>query len=436
MGVNRGSEGLVDDMGTDPRRGAVTPAVLTVPRDVRLREVDALLGRLEGQPSADLQMAYKLRRRGLLVTASLCQLVLTWAAGNAGRLRTYWQGDPAHRDVEIDRLVSGDHGLLAVLAAVDVTDVRGKQSLTRLTKAAAGARLDAMDAVRPLAAMERGGISLALVCDDRGGRGTPSSLYRPGDSGRVLRSEDEFIDLTKWIMRFRHEMRRRSGTGPVLPAEEFEDAVAGLLYELFRNTQDWATVQVDKERSDVSPPERIRRARLLRAEWHDGGAATLQAKDRAGAVAVPLVEVEPRLAEWLDALGPDATRVLELSILDAGPGLASHRLARLGVDPAAATADQQRDAVLWCLAKHATTGGQRERGQGLDRTLRLLTSLRGLLRIRTGRLDVYRDLATDPHVPSEPLHVRDWSTGSAVPDEHPPVVGTLVSVVLPIRGEM
>lgn len=241
-----GPEAAAGRSGGDGDSAAGGPRpVLSVDGGLRLKEVNELLAALHRQPEVDLRVAYKLRHRGLLVTASVCQLVLTWAARTDGRLLSHWQGNPVHLATEMDRLVSGDHGLLAVLAARDVTDVRGEVSLLDEAAAKAAARLAPMSRFLPLGAMERGARSLALVCDDRGGRGTPTSLYRRGPHGPSVRSEDEFIDLMRWIMRYRQEQRPKGRGQPVLPAEEFENAVAGVLYELFRNTQDWAVFEAD-----------------------------------------------------------------------------------------------------------------------------------------------------------------------------------------------
>lgn len=398
----------------DAVRAAGTGGLVRLNADVRLGDLERVLADVRRRPGADLQVPYKLRHRGLLVSASVCQVVLTWSRGGPGRLRTHWKEGAGGLEDQVDRLVSSDHGLVAVLASQDVLDVNGRASVRPAARAAANDRLARMDSADPAVALGRGRESVALVCDDGGGRGAPRSLYAVRGGFVQPRGEEDFADLASALLRLR--LKDRAAAGAVLPDRAAERRLAVLLRETFWNTDDWG-------RSDADGRSLVRGVRMVRAEWHTGGSASL----------VPDPAREPRLTAWLDAAAPEGT-VLELSVLDCGPGLAARRLRETGHDPEHAPVGTERDALLHCMRKGYTSARETAgRGLGLDSTLRTLTSTRGLFRVRTGRLDLYCDTVATPYDGTALL--SDWATGGAELRDRPRAAGTLVSMLVPLAGD-
>lgn len=135
----------------------------------------------------------------------------------------------------------------------------------------------------------------------------------------------------------------------------------------------------------------------------------------------------------------DLAGFLELSVLDAGPGLAAKWL---GTDVSNYDVQAQMAAVMECFGKGATTISGGGRGYGLWKVLQEIRSLKGFVRVRTNNVHAIRHFGSieDLHLerdkdgatrPKEVLY--DWRRGfSTKLDKYPSVEGTLISVLLPM----
>ena len=122
------------------------------------------------------------------------------------------------------------------------------------------------------------------------------------------------------------------------------------------------------------------------------------------------------------------TNLLEISTFDAGSGFAE-TFRRKPI--AGMTHDEELEAVQTCFGKNQTSKGRSGFGQGLYRVLRLLKQKNGFLRLRTGRLSLWLDLAAsqwndaDEKIPD--LNV--WTTDEPLALAR----GTVVSIFVPLR---
>ena len=125
-----------------------------------------------------------------------------------------------------------------------------------------------------------------------------------------------------------------------------------------------------------------------------------------------------------------------MSLFDSGPGLAQRWLGK-SIRPHDSI-DNEYDAVISCLNLHGTTSSDTDRGLGLDVVMDTLSLVRGFLRIRTGRLSLYRDFVEHPfkaginNAPPEPFLV-DWNTQSMQVERMAPVEGTLLTMLIPVE---
>lgn len=130
--------------------------------------------------------------------------------------------------------------------------------------------------------------------------------------------------------------------------------------------------------------------------------------------------------------------LIELSVLDSGPGLARRysKTAELNVPIA-----DEVTVVKECLQVHKTseTGERHEvKGLGLDRVLQTLDG-KGFLRIKSGKAEVFRDLKNSRYIEgasSSEISLTDWETNSPTMfTSHPAVEGTLISIFYPLAFE-
>ncbi|MGP1993012.1 hypothetical protein D9V96_014145 [Zobellia laminariae] len=127
--------------------------------------------------------------------------------------------------------------------------------------------------------------------------------------------------------------------------------------------------------------------------------------------------------------------LFEISVFDSGPGLVK-RFERLN-SLKNLKLDEEVEIIKKCLFKHNTSSvgiNKENKGLGLNRVLETIDN-KGFLRIKTGRVDVFRDLRnkrhTDAKLPTDIL-LFDWNNNSIEFTKHKEVEGTLISIIYPL----
>lgn len=129
--------------------------------------------------------------------------------------------------------------------------------------------------------------------------------------------------------------------------------------------------------------------------------------------------------------------ILEISVFDSGPGLVKRFMGENWSIVENISTDI--DAVRKCLIKGQTsviTSQGKNKGYGLDEVLRLLDIQRGFLKIRTGRVSIYRDLIETPYKITQELNeieLIDWEKNSSSEySEMNNTEGTLITLAYPL----
>jgi hypothetical protein len=383
--------------------------------------MEDLLKRIVSAPAdTDLLLPNSLKQRSFAATAAYMQLFVTWARHSPeGRLRVYvneGSEDEEARKV-LERALKGDHLMVAAALAGDVRARRGIQDLGSLVKPILGERFSAMD--RPETSLEKGGKTFAMCFDDSD-FAPPRILYqrRPSSSGEVLKlhSLASFQDLAGSIQ---SRLNVGVGGGASFAADA---SLSTALHELFKNTDEWA--RGDETEKVYPPSTSVRGIRVERRNLDAG-------------LEEGLIEDQPALVDFFahPSLAPvgGRRRVVEVTVFDSGPGVASRRL--LTKHPGRTDFDvgEEFSALRECLHKHVSSSHRDPRGVGLHRVLKDLTELRAFLWLRTGRLSLYRDFVAMPYDPAgdEP-YLLDWSAGLGGITELAPAAGSFFTALLPI----
>lgn len=278
--------------------------------------------------------------------------------------------------------------------------------------------------------------SAYLLCadDQRPEVGLPAQLY-PGHSPDDLLDHQGFPFLINQMI---------SAVSPVVaPAWlnsriGLSEALTTIVAETFKNTHDHGRTGIDQ--ADVSPSLRGLYARYYDLEEVKRLTAgrkneTLSPALRFAATFIP--QQRPTRERWPNPV--PVSGVLELSVFDSGPGMASKWLNR---PVESVPAGEQLEAVRSCFSKGQTTTGTLGRGFGLAKVLLKLRELHGFIGVRTNQLQLYRqfgwgadighvELAGGMRIPKEALF--DWKrqfVQSAT--ERLSVKGTVVSFLLPM----
>lgn len=339
------------------------------------------------------------------VDVSLLQLLMTWSQKQAvPSLRT--RGvllDDA--DTGLSKICDNVVGLSAVIlsrriASWDDIDIRSQ------AHAKASQRVDAM--VEERAKFQRGA-AFAALCFDGTSKPHPRNLYYA--NGEVLSARDLKALFARRLRLAESNSARR---------ERIEDVATRLgtiLFETFRNTHQWARTTVD----GVPIRKGVRGLLIRQYRQHPASRGSgLEARHGQDA---PLANF---LARHLDQ--NESGGVLELSVFDGGPGLV--RRSQGTSDLSSLSLEYERAACLACFDKHNTSSGLPHRGIGLYASMRELHKLGGFMRLRTGRMSLYRNFHNEPFQEGAPASFADWPVQDGRVNAD--VAGTVLTFILPI----
>lgn len=355
------------------------------------------------------------------------QVIATWASGDADRtLHSYF--DPKWSDEQCTAILrGGPHLLAAVIAAKTVLSSQGIDITRRMTSlvrevAAQEADSPSLDNAGSAAFFmyeskrdqwaavahrlyDRVPVRSWMWMTDAPRRAWPfPQAARP----RVQRGGA----FTEWLTTLSHRLVR--GREIEIPDEPFTH-LSTAVSELLDNADVWGR---PKDPSDPS-------FWMLRAEWTINtyeGLARLGKGDRAVS---SFAERQSGEGQMLHAI---------YSIVDAGPGIFSRRIDRADLRDHRS----QFEVVRTLLGEGITDdhGGRGEnRGMGFVNVFESLTSLGGVLRIRTGALSISRDFVASPLTDVERSRPRifDSTTGEESPTPHPEMTGTAITLIVPTK---
>jgi hypothetical protein len=376
---------------------------MKIPPHFSFSRTEGVLAQLKGAGSYVLTASLESKYHALGGEAALVQAYVTWAQQEElPQLRLAAVKQPDYEEA-VRKLPTLSFALLAERISF------GSEDVSKRMRAAALSRLVLLQGLDPRIASR--GPQIEIVCADHLGRSFPASLYEVGSDEKAHpKPESALGDLVRLI--FKTTMAAEYQRGD---ATKLFSPLGGALYELFRNTHEHA-------RHDLAGNFLARSLRVVHARRHS---ITPQALASMAHDVPPLADYCRRLRT---RTGRAQLQLLELSVLDSGPGLAGRWLGRQVTpkDPPGT----ERKAVLECFESGASTKPRPGAGMGLPNLIAIGRKANGFLRLRTGAQSLYADLGVERDQPFgsgatlEPLHGDRLIARAA---------GTLWSLVLPIN---
>lgn len=380
-----------------------------------VQDVERTLGELFNAGACDLLVPSRLKHSQFGGRVAYLQLLLTWARRcSDNRILLY-------PNTKFENFIKYDHGFVAALLGNPVYERGADARLTELIQPFLRARLDGMQTV---GGAQRG-LKVFFVCADHADHFAPRCLHHPSvaPSFELRKSDDDFGDFAREVL---HAVARDRLVSRIRFDEQIVTDMGSVLKELLQNTEHWATRDAD----EIPLVPSVRGMRLEqhshRPELHESIVADIPVLQRY--LARPEVAGTGRQQE-----------IVEVSVFDGGPGIVARRMkekglawdCRLGTDVDVRTEHEQ---MVECIELHYSSNPGTHRGVGLDQVMRMLSDLRGFLRIRSGRLALQRDFVAEPYcgtMKKEP-YLSDW-TGVCEIVEAPMIVGTAVTMLFPVR---
>jgi len=405
---------------------------MRIPKKLHIEKIEELFSEIFSSPDPFLQISNDLQLRSILSTAAYVQLITTWMRNSAeGKVRLN-----VKTENEVLFLPKAPETVIPLLLAQSIEVFSGKNKpialeVKSLIKEAlqhfaptGGTPFQAelFSAEKPLFSEipSKGPKALLLASDRHLEHGTPNWFYSGNPAHPTLRNPSDLAGLCSAVL---SSISRTAGLTFGTWVDGFSDDLGSLIYELFDNTHRWA-----RHSPDMVPQEYLRGAVFDIRHEYPG------AKSRIKDVASDIPLIKPFIDYHSSDKNYKRLGLLEISIFDGGPGLASWDLHKNG--NTSPTVSEESEAVTRCLKKWGTTSGQQGRGLGLDRVLQITSERKGFVYIRTGRLRLHRDFANNPvsretEVDNIALHNL---SGLFSNDEFPEVAGTQVSLVLPFSS--
>jgi len=259
-------------------------------------------------------------------------------------------------------------------------------------------------------------------------------LYSQRDE-KKLRKANGFQTLTRQMIESFEPLALRGLSG-----EKFE-YLSTLIEELFANTHDHSRVD---ERGLAYPHGNIRgifmRTFEYRARHTESGAdsgplgrylawSTAQKKSYRQSADENHQRSEPMQSRSETThVARRATRILEITVYDTGPGLVKRWATKHEplVDIQTISINEETDYVKACFEKHATTKNAKGFGQGLNSSIEALTAMGAFMSVRTGRLFLHQDFSKQGTNTFSPEH---WYINRP---ELPIVPGASYTIAIPL----
>lgn len=347
-------------------------------------------------------------------SVSLTQLIATWAASSSSpHALTYLRPDDSDAH---EKFMSRLHGLAVAYYANRVTAGDRSTEMRQILLRAAIPRIHAMSTRQFQKAGKGTRTELLFVHGAR--RQFHSAVYRrrptfaelmdPQAHGELIVSSREMNALLRNILRaLKLSPRDFARVDPLL--ESTDAPLGNLIYETFRNTAEHAYL----DRHGRIPFRGLRCILVATKHVHS---SELRAE--------ALVSTRhPGIDRYFDEVQSRATRgnrkliyMLELSILDTGPGFAATMRQPAEGD------DIER--VRRCFQDYASSKPGPNSGLGLGRVLKNVANLDGFLRLRTSTAEAFFSRVTvDPKSPAIPHVAGDL----------PSTVGTVITIGIPLE---
>jgi len=201
-------------------------------------------------------------------------------------------------------------------------------------------------------------------------------------------------------------------------------SLSRIFFELFMNTHEHGSRGPSKS-NWIKPGQRV---------LYSNG---INLTDRA----VENREDERGLSEYLQSqlsAGEQRNRYVEISIIDSGLGYFARWCADSEMDVSDKSLEYEYSIVKKCFGARQTSSDSTTKGLGLPVVMDRLTRLKGFIRIRSGRLSLYRDFISQPFKSDDLCDFSDWMSGRPA-NEHltelSPMAGVSVTFLIPLEAK-
>lgn len=391
---------------------------ITFPARLTIEESEKFLGTVaESTVVQDLTMPLGGEALVFGGIAAAVQAAMTWA-----RLSESRQLNIRGKVEELERLVDGNlsrpHKFCAAMMARTILDTDSKISLAPILYVEAERQIE-QQGQSPYG-QQRGGLCwFAFV--DHSTKGFDRNFYIENNGAQP---EVRQLNQIRSVIRAMVE-KSISVVGAKYKLSEVDlDHIGRLFYELFLNTHEHGSR--GKVKYDwLKPGVRVLYTNAVNIPALGGDAS----RKAAPPIDFFLKDIEFRQ--------DDRRRFIEISIVDSGLGFLGRWISDGGesLSTTKKSLADEYEIFKRCFTFRQTSSKSLTKGNGLPVVMDRLTQLKGFMKIRAGRLSLYRNFVSNPYIDGESCKFSDWlgkDLNIQPPSEMPPVAGVLVTILLPL----
>jgi len=353
--------------------------------------------------------------------ASAIQAVNTWARKQDLRVLALRQSDGKS---EVEELIKRPHKFSAAMFSKSITLV-GTPDIDLRAQVNAAAKLSIEHQAASKYGQQRGGLCwFAFV--DHSSKGFDRNFYIEKSGLKPEpRQPAQFQAVIKAMVD--KSMAVPGGAKPM--ERDSLEKLGWLFYELFLNTHEHGARD------------------FLRSDWLRPGVRIIytQGLNLSEEGVQGIADKQPILSAYLDSVAKkcgmdNQQRFVEIGIVDSGLGYCNRWLADRqanGVQQKVHIAEEY-GIFKKCFTFRQTSTGKDSKGHGLPTVMDRLTKLDGFMRIRSGRLSLYRDFVASPYVSDDACVFSDWNTGQSAEIKQTsmsPVAGAAISLLIPMEAK-
>ena len=392
------------------------------PKSLSIEACEKFLADLEAAKS-DVSLQFPVGTKGYAFggLASAIQAVNTWVRSSETRRIELRSSDASN---VVNDVIARPHKFVAAMSARSIiTNDSQDSDLRPQVNIKAKHAIDAQSLHQY--GQQRGGLCwFGFV--DHSSKGFDQNFYiKKTDRSPEPRQPEQF----KTIIKSMTEKAISVPGGSKAPEHEALDHLGRIFYELFLNTHEHGT----RGKS--------------RHEWLKPGVRIIYAQgiNLSEAGVKGIINQQPILSEYVQSVEENLKfqgnrRFLELGIIDSGLGYcgrwqADHSLDKFSDSP---SLDTEYETFKKCFKFRQTSTSKDNKGNGLPVVMDRLTRLNGLMRVRSGRLSVYRDFITSPYTDQDPCVFFDWLNRTSAEQglsRMAHVAGVAISLLIPLEAK-
>ena len=393
--------------------------MIKIDSELNLLKIEDLFKELyiSDKEQLDINLPVNISFKGFGALSSFIQFLITWTRLKNKSLLIIGNGDVS--DKEIEAMIQSNYGFIASVIAWENGIVNSKgESIKKIIKEYNKQYYLNLKNEKLKNLKDENSILIPFFDHLDIENGLLPIVYKEG----ILTDEIGFNNLTEPII----NLFKLNNTDKLF-IKAFKESLNGILFELFENTHKWARTSYTGK--SLNPSVRGIYAEHYKLSYND-------IKDYTSSAGLQkyFQEINLRTAKEYQYIS-----FTEISIFDSGSGLAQrYSNSEVLNIPLEIEYKHLKDCLMKHNTSHKEIGVAQGRGIGLYRIMELLDKRSGFLRIRSGRMNVFRNFLNQPFIeenrPGLPPNYTlvNWEEiASTGPTAREKVEGSVITLIIP-----